>query len=33
VNNGLDKSEVVRAIPTDGALVGFETVDGCWALV
>jgi hypothetical protein len=33
VNNGLDKSKVIRAIPIDGALADFEAVDGCWVLV
>jgi hypothetical protein len=33
VNIGLDKSKVIRAIPTDGALAGSEAVDGCWVLV
>jgi hypothetical protein len=33
VNNGLDKSKVVKVIPTGGALAGSEAVDGCWVLV
>jgi hypothetical protein len=33
VNNALDKSKVVRVIPTDEALAGSEAVDGCWVLV
>jgi hypothetical protein len=33
VSNGLDKSKVIRVIPTDGALAVSEAIDGCWVLV
>jgi hypothetical protein len=33
VDDGLWEKEVIKDIPTDGALAGSEAVDGCWVLV